>query len=147
MKEHEFGVVGQLHAEPIPADLFGLELMSEKFVVHPGEARDLECFSVEHDAAVCREARQRNVVRRVASAGCLLADTVFALNHRRFFRPQRESQCKIWINCFERLVVAIPLDLPVSIPDASVMATYPGDAGARAICALGVIKMAAVEIA
>src|ERR1700677_1562095 len=146
-KEHQFGVVGKLHAEPIPADLVAFELVREKFVIHPRQTADLDGFATQRDRSVCRKPRERNVVRRVPRAGGFLAYAIFALNHGRFFRFQGELQIETWIDRLKRLLVAVPLDLPVAVPDARVLGAYPGDAGAGSIRALGVVEMPAVEIA
>src|SRR5215467_11101139 len=39
LKKHELGVVIQLQREPVPSNLIRLELVGEKLMVHPGQAR------------------------------------------------------------------------------------------------------------
>ena len=89
MKEHQFRAVLELEAEPIPADLVGFELMSEEFVIHPGETRNFEAFTVYFEGSGGRQAGQRNVVGGVACSFGFLADAVFALDDGRLFRMQR----------------------------------------------------------
>src|SRR5580704_11235603 len=146
-EEHQLGVVVELHAEPIPADLIAFQLVREKFVVHPGEAGDFDGFAAQSDRSIRREAREGDVVRCVAGTRGLLADAVLALNHGRLLGLHGESQFELWIDRLERLLVAVPLNLPVAVPDSSVLGADSCDGGPGTIRAFGVEEVAAVEIA
>src|SRR5216684_1598558 len=85
VKEHELGVIGELEAQPIPARLIGLKLVSKELVVHPAGAAHFEALAAQFDRAEGRKARKRNVVRRAARTVRLLADTIFTVNDGRLF--------------------------------------------------------------
>src|SRR6266567_326809 len=85
VKEHELGVIGELEAQPIPARLIGLKLVSKELVVHPAGAAHFEALAAQLDRARGCKARKRNVVRRAARTVRLLADAIFTVNDRRLF--------------------------------------------------------------
>src|SRR5579863_9053655 len=76
----------------------------------------------------------------------LLAYTVVTLDYRWLFGTQLQVQFKTRINGCESLLVAVPVYLPVSVPDASVCTTYAGDSGACSIRALSMVEMPAIQI-
>src|SRR5206468_11846919 len=62
LKEHELRVIIQLYGKPIPSNLICLQLMSEEFVVHPGEADDGILLSVERERTGGRQTSFREIV-------------------------------------------------------------------------------------
>src|SRR5256885_8142803 len=46
--EHQLRLVFELDAEPVPARLIRAELVSEKFVIHPGESGDRKLLSLKN---------------------------------------------------------------------------------------------------
>ncbi len=60
---------------------------------------------------------------------------------------QRQVQLKALIDRFQLLVAAVPLNLPIAIPDAAEGFFHPGDAWAGTIGSFRVIKLPAIEIA
>src|SRR5579883_864032 len=83
--KHQFSVVCKLKAEPVPSDLCRVELIGKEFVVHPARATDRDRLSVQLERAAGLQARKCNVVGGVALASPLLADAVFAIDHRLLF--------------------------------------------------------------
>ena len=59
---------------------------------------------------------------------------------------QRQVQLKALIDSFQLLVAAVPLNLPIAIPDATEGFAHRGDARAGSIGAFGVIKLPAIQI-
>ena len=66
--------------------------MGEELVVHPRRALHRERLSLQHDLAARLQAREGDVVRSLPRSGCLLADPVQAVDHRRLQRPQVEAE-------------------------------------------------------
>ena len=65
VEEHQFRVVVQLQAEPIPPHLLGFQLVGEKLMVHPGGSRDLIGLPSHKQIARRVQACEGNVVRSV----------------------------------------------------------------------------------
>jgi hypothetical protein len=76
-----------------------------------------------------------------------LTDTILTVNDWRFFRVQREVKLKALIDGMQLLVAAVPLDLPVAVPDATEGFVHRGDARDGAVGALGMVKLASIKIA
>jgi len=51
-EEHQLRLVFELDAEPVPTRLIRAELVSEKFVIHPGESGDRKLLSLKNDGSV-----------------------------------------------------------------------------------------------
>ena len=104
--KHEFATVGEVHAEPVPADLAAAELAAADFVVHPRFAGDAEFFGggigggegggvrvgKEGEFAVGAEAGKREVVARGGGIGTFAGNAVFAEDHERFRGRERERE-------------------------------------------------------
>src|SRR6266403_2110141 len=131
VEEHHLSVVIKLEAQPVPASLFGLKLVREEFMVHPTGAAHFPSLVTEIDRASRSEAREGNIVRCAARPICLLANAVFTVNDRKFFRVQRQVQ----------------LDLPIVVPDAAEGFVRGGDARAGSIGSFRMIKLSAIQIA
>jgi hypothetical protein len=69
------------------------------------------------------------------------------VNDGRFFRAKRQVQLKVLIDRFQFLVAAVPLDLPIAVPDAAEGFARGGDARAGSIGAFRVIKVPSIQIA
>src|SRR5579883_1412861 len=95
-EEHQLAAVVELKAEPIPAGLFGGHLVGEEFVVHPGQPGDRKGSPAEKNGSLRIEPRQRIVMRSLPRAGGFLANAIFAVNNRWFFRMQREVQLEVF---------------------------------------------------
>src|ERR1700719_2444306 len=118
--------------------------MREEFVVHPGETGDVEVLACDADATLRREPRERNVVRSAARPFRFLAHASFSVDYGRFLRAEIELQLKAGVNGLHFLFDALPLHLPVAIPDAAVRCANFCKAGARAAGSFDVIKLVAV---
>src|SRR6266403_4446478 len=147
VEEHLLRVVIKLEAQPVPASLFGLKLVREEFMVHPTGAAHFPSLVTEIDRASRSEAREGNIVRCAARPICLLANAVFTVNDRKFFRVQRQVQLEAFIDRFQFLVAAMPLDLPIVVPDAAEGFVRGGDARAGSIGSFRMIKLSAIQIA
>src|SRR5690349_7798076 len=84
VKNHHLGVVIGLETQPVPANLFGLKLVREEFMVHPTRAAPCHFLGTEIDRAIGRNTGERNIVRGVAQAIRLLADAVLTVNDGGF---------------------------------------------------------------
>src|SRR5215469_3148049 len=80
--KHEFRIVFELDAHPVPADLRASQLVRKEFMIHPTGSADGKGFSVERDCAAGVQARERKVMRSMSSAGGFLADAIFAVDNR-----------------------------------------------------------------
>src|SRR5258708_17784015 len=69
------------------------------------------------------------------------------MNDRRFFRVKRQMQLKTLIDGLQLLVAAVPLNLPIAVPDAAEGFVHRGDARSGSVCELRVEKLTAIEIA
>src|SRR5580704_17878338 len=83
----------------------------------------------------------------MASALRFLTDTVFPMTDGRLVGMQRQLQLKVRIDGLQFLIHALPLNLPVAIPDAGARFAYTCDARASAIRSFGMIELLAVQIA
>src|SRR6266436_284104 len=147
VEQHQFAVVLELDAHPVPSHLIGLELVREKFMVHPRRAYHLKLSAAQLDFALSIQPRERNVMRRVSRPFGFLADAVLSVRDWRLCRSQREMQCKALVDGLQDLLVVAPRNLPVAVPDSPVPLAYAGDTGACAVSALRMKKFAAVQIA
>src|SRR6266478_8918762 len=147
-EKHQLGFVFELNAEPIPAGLFGGELMREKFVIHPREAGNRKLFSAQQNRSICGEARLRKIVAGVARSFRFLAYAIFSMDYGRLFTFQGERKLKFIAQRYETLcAVFVPQCGPISVTDFVFVCAYASNSRAGAIDSLGVIEMAAVEIA
>src|SRR5256885_4754270 len=147
-EEHQLRLVLELDAEPIPTRLVRAELVSEKFVVHPGESGDRKLLSLKNDGSGCGEARLRKIVACATRAFSLLADSIFAVDDGSFFRCESEVELKFVTLCGQMLcAVILPSGEPISVPNSSFLFAHTGNSGTASIDAFGVIKAAAVEVA
>ncbi len=128
-------------------DLIRLQLMREKFVVHPGDAGHLKSAAEQFDFTAGDQPRQRNVMGRAAGSLCFLADAVLAVNHRRFCRLQREMQREAIVERLQILRLTLPGNLPIAVPDAPTAFANARDSRSGSIGALRVQKLAAIQIA
>src|SRR5260370_25121404 len=117
VEQHQFAVVLELDAHPVPSHLIGLELVREKFMVHPRRACHLKLSAAQLDFALSIQPRERNVMRRVSRPFGFLADAVLSVRDRRLCRSQREMQCKALVDGLQDLLVVAPRNLPVPVPD------------------------------
>src|SRR4029077_17179719 len=147
VEQHQFVVVLELDAYPVPTHLVGLELVREKFMVHPGRASNWNLSAAQLDFALGIQPRQRNVMRRASRPFGLWADAVLSMNHRRLCRSQREMKRKALVNGLQYLLVAAPQNLPVTVPNSPFRLTYAGDSGACPVGAFRMKKFASVQIA
>src|ERR1700680_4865218 len=100
--------------------------MSEKLVIHPALALDVEPFPINHDDAASDEPCQRDVMGRAARPLSFLTDAILAMNdrwlwglHREFEREaigERPEFLKGYAG--RRLRIQAPARLPVSCPHA-----------------------------
>ena len=58
LKQHQFCLIVQLDAEPVPADLIIAKLMRKPFVIHPGRASDLAPCATNEKLAHNRQPRK-----------------------------------------------------------------------------------------
>src|SRR5579862_202729 len=86
---------------------------------------------------------RRNVTRYPRRG---LTDAVFAMNHERFFRPDRQAEMKLAGSGFERLPLAIPNRAPVPVPDALLFKARTRDARSLAIQALFIPEMLSCHV-
>src|SRR5262249_48639009 len=86
LKKHQLRVIVELNRKPVPSRLIFCQLVSEKFVVHPGKPGDGILARVEGECARCGKPRFRGGVRSAAWPGRFLADSVFTVDHRRLRR-------------------------------------------------------------
>src|SRR5216684_7313610 len=63
VEQHQFAVVMELDAHPVPAHLVGFELVREKFMVHPGRACNWKLTAAQLDFALGIQPRERSVMR------------------------------------------------------------------------------------
>src|SRR5256885_10334286 len=77
--EHQLRLVFELDAEPVPARLIRAELVSEKFVIHPGESGDRKLLSLKNDGSVCGEACLRKINACATPASGFPANSPFPL--------------------------------------------------------------------
>src|SRR5580692_1924989 len=90
---------------------------------------------------------QRNVVGRVARSLRFLTCAVFTMNDRRLFRMEREVQLELLIDGLQSLIRSLPLNFPVTVPDAGGWCAHAGDSRAGAIDSFRVIKLLVIQIA
>src|SRR5579863_9911718 len=83
----------------------------------------------------------------MAHAFRFLADAIFTVKHRRFFRMKRKMQLKLLLDGLQILIGALPLNLPIAVPDAAGRCADAGDTRAGAIDSFRMIKLLAIEIA
>ena len=60
---------------------------------------------------------------------------------------QRQVQLKTFIDRGQLLFAAVPLNLPIAIPDAAEGLAYRGDARASSVCTLRMEKLPTIDIA
>src|SRR6202789_4054136 len=87
-EKHQFGIVVELQAEPIPSNLFGMELLREEFVIHSGRPGNRKFLFIQLDVTADSQTRQGNVMRRAPRARGFLAYSVHAMNYRLLLRFQ-----------------------------------------------------------
>ena len=131
-EEHQLGVVVQLNAEPVPADLIGGQLFGEPLVVHPGPTRYRLAVYVSRYG----EQRKRDIVGGPSLPFGLLADPVLALDHEGLFRLQLQVKSEVLRHGVEGLGFTVPCRLPVSIPDPAFLEAGARHARSRAVEAL-----------
>ena len=145
--QHQLGAVVELQAEPVPARLLGRQLVGEELVVHPREPLDLEPLPLDLEGARGDQARERDVVRRAAGPRGLLAHAVDAVDDGGFRRAQREARGEGRRHRLQLLMVAVPVHLPVAVPDAPRLEAGAGKSRARAVHALVVEEAAPLQVA
>src|SRR5258708_4839532 len=89
-------------------EVTGLELVREKFMVHPSRASHFEGVAGKLDFPACVQSCQRYVVRRAARPIGLLADAVRPMNHRRLCGLEGEVKRKALVDGLQDLRVAAP---------------------------------------
>src|SRR5918992_3579336 len=87
--EHEFGVIIEVDAEPIPPDLVFAQLIAAELVVHPRYTTDIFLFAVNRQLAFGLHAGQRIIIRRSSLALCFLAMPIISVKGRRLERSER----------------------------------------------------------
>src|SRR5207253_11328726 len=97
-KEHQLRIVRELQTQPVPASLFSVKLVCEELVVHPTGAARLKSLITQFDRTGSYEPCKRNIVRGAARPFRFLADAVFTMNDKRFFRVQRQVQLKVLVD-------------------------------------------------
>src|SRR6267142_6746642 len=73
LEEHQLRLVSKLNAEPVPPGLLRVQLVREKFMIHPGKAGHSVLFSLQLNRSAGREPRLRKIVARPSRALRLLA--------------------------------------------------------------------------
>src|SRR6266567_2548161 len=147
VKQHQLGAVLELQAEPVPTRLTRLELGREEFMVHPTRALYFKFLVAQFDDPRGCQSRQRNIMRCAAPSLRLLTDTVLTVNDRRFLWVHCQVQLKAFVGRFQLLFAAVPLNLPIAIPDAAEGFAYRGDARASSVCTLRMEKLPTIDIA
>src|SRR6266700_2119041 len=147
VKQHQLGAILKLQAQPVPTRLTRLELGREEFMVHPTRAPYFKFLVAQFDDPRGCQSRQRNIMRCAAPSLRLLTDTVLTVNDRRFLRVHCQVQLKTFIDRGQLLLAAVPLNLPIAIPDAAERFAYRGHARARPVCTLRMEKLPAIDIA
>src|SRR5579871_6179278 len=144
LEQHEFGVVVQLNAKPVPPGLEGFQLVSEPLVVHPGGSG----YGGAVERAFHREERKGNVIGSFARAFGFLADAVFAIDDRRLARGEAERESHLLGDGREGLGrgAQVPLRFPVAVPDAALLEADTGDARAGAVQTLVVVELSGGDI-
>jgi hypothetical protein len=110
-------------------------------VIHPGQAGDGIFLPIEDDGPAGDQAREGNVVRSMALSRRFLADAVGSVNDGRFFSTEVELEGKFIVDGGQGLrfeIGALPLGLPIAVPDASLREIRSGKRGSGAIETLGV---------
>src|SRR5258708_31355906 len=116
-------------------------------MVHPTRSDHFKFLASEADYTGGRQARYGNIVRDAARSLRFLADAAFTVNHRKFFRVQRQAQLKTLIDRFQLLVAPLPLNLPIAVPDAAELFVHRREARTGSIDTFRVIKLPAIQIA
>jgi hypothetical protein len=147
MEEHQFRIVVQLKAEPIPADLLCFQLVGDKFVVHPGGSRYPIGLPSYEQTARRNQARQRNVVRRVPTSRCLLAHPILSVDYGRLTRMKLQRKRKPIVIGLQNQIIVLPWNVPVTIPTFLLSIANSRQARSGTIGLLGLIKPPTIEIA
>src|SRR5262249_27093226 len=119
-KQHQFSLILELQANPVPPDLIGFELLREKLMIHPCETRNIESISAKLDLTARSEAGQRKIMGSASCSCSFLADAMLALNHHRLVRPKRKLQPESVVNRLQLLFGLRQLNFPITAPDAAV---------------------------
>src|SRR5690242_3674933 len=69
------------------------------------------------------------------------------MNDRQFFRAQRQAQLKAFVDRLKLLVVPVPLNLPIAVPNAAKGFIHRRDPWAGPIRSFRMIKLPSVEVA
>ena len=154
-EQHQLRAVGELQAEPVPAALFGRELVREELVVHPRQAFHREALPVDLDFPGRCQPRERNVVRRPSLARGLLAHAVHPVYHRRLLRAQIQREAEAFRHGLQplarhaarRRVIQPPARLPVAVPHTRLRQIRPGQARSGAVQPFAVQEAAPVDVA
>src|SRR5258708_40235400 len=94
VEQHQFAVVLELDAHPVPSHLIGLEVVREKFMVHPSRASHFEILASKLDFSPWIHSCQRYVARRATRPFGFLADAVRPMNHWRLCGLEGEVKRK-----------------------------------------------------
>src|SRR5438105_8367048 len=82
--EHQFGLVIELNAEPIPTDLIFAQLVAAELVIHPTESANFLLLTVKDQLAFGLHAGERIIIGCSAFAFALLTQAVLTMQRRRF---------------------------------------------------------------
>src|ERR1039458_369662 len=116
-------------------------------MVHPRSSLDRKDLAIEFDTSSGGNARERKIVRGVASPLGFLADSVEAVDNGRFTGIESKPHGEDVGNCLKVLTIAVPLDLPISVPYMSAVPVDPGNTRPRAIQSFAVVEVLVVDIA
>src|SRR3954447_19228307 len=145
--EHQFRVVIELQADPIPSALPRVHRIGKELVIHPGVPFHGDALAVEYDGSRCEQAGEGDVVRGVTRAARLAADAIAAVNHRWLGGGKIELNCELLVQRSQRLVRRRYLHLPIAIPYQAGALVDAGDTGTGAIDPFVVIEPATPHIA
>src|SRR5579862_3212028 len=145
--QHDFAIVVELQAEPVPAALARVHGIRKELVIHPRGTLDLHGRATNFYLARSGEPGQGDIVRCVANSPSLAADSIFSLDDGRLGRCKIKLNGELFVESAERLPGRRDLNLPISVPDEPRSLVNAGDSGAGAVDTLVVIKAAAMQIA
>src|SRR6516165_1321006 len=144
LEQHEFGVSLQLHAEPVPSSVNGLEQVREPFVVRPSCTGD--GGTVYRPDSV--QQRKGNIIRSLACPLADLADAVFAMNNRWCAGREPEGEADSLGHGRKGYDARrlIPAGRPIAVPNAAFFQADAGDAGTGPVQAFLVAEALAIDV-
>ena len=145
-KKHQFSLVVQLNAEPVPARLIAPELLAKPLVVHPRRALHPMGLSSGFERSGHAQSGKGHVVRCSSFPLSLLAHAVLPLDHEWLQRRQFQVKTEMLCDGIERLRLAFPLSSPVPVPDSLLFKARSRNTRSAPVQALLVIEAFALRI-